>query len=980
MAHPISLLFTILIIGTSPSPSTAHYPHAMSYASLCFLMLQQLASFATSEADLASDHARNMLLMNLGHCVVYSFAFAHALRARSQFHDALPTANQREFLFSSIPFLSFTGLLNIFYFSAPFLSCVLENYSPTENLQVLCEDLDISTAPITLLINTVVFYAVFDVPLSPFFGYTRTTFHTFKMLLHHQIITAIVFGTTLLCCWTYSSVRQQATVEEYEQFAREQSLKGRDFRWWYSIFLRALLGVAIMTGHIANTVPLGARLTRLCSQLSSLVTSPATSIAPIFRIVSYFFLAVFFSFQVAFWVSATFHEHNSVTRVLNTLALLIAPIVFQTALFAYFTNPRSKSRSIIVVLALPLAYSLGGAVLSFTNNSARLSVKIAGLPTAAIYLLSSVGGVALLYAASKSRAYLSTYTDTQVVEYLPGFTASVFSVIFLSTYLVAEATSCVMTSENCETFVVAQYTLLVNTAMGFVYMCTYGYAYTASWYAVATHECKGWEAHRAFVYALTSFLTSMTFGLRPEKNILESSNYELYLVGSGIINVVIQACLWVILTLWISLCVATGMVLHVAAVDERLGDDDEENVGLLYKVCAAVLRLMAIPKRYLEVPEKELRVSSLYRMFYMFFPVITLTTNVAAVFSALIGERWMGWDQNWGIFLLLLSEALMPFSWMGSLLYAFSGYKSSLKEGGLHDSIVFGMPPASCVMGMLFFGVQARWWGVGIWTFVLIPTVIMAMVARKSKRVLVQTLDAKGLKEHAVNVGVAGLAALPPLILFASQTMSCMVTDFYGARGGENLSYTGNCDSIQNSNKCISLLFVFAVFSFCCFAPTSGHLNAEMIVNFELSTPDLISFLTTNMAGLIALFLFSVGGGFGEELKDWKRGLVFLFCTMLFVSIVVRLGGAYWREMRELGVGEDKHEQELVQRKVEEEEKKKSKLRQSLWHGGLKGIKGAKGPGTRKESGEGSKGAEGDEGGTAGQFAKHMEVLDVGFM
>ena len=68
----------------------------------------------------------------------------------------------------------------------------------------------------------------------------------------------------------------------------------------------------------------------------------------------------------------------------------------------------------------------------------------------------------------------------------------------------------------------------------------------------------------------------------------------------------------------------------------------------------------------MQVPEKELRVSSLYRMFYMFFPVITLTTNVAAVFSALIGERWMGWDQNWGIFLLLLSEALMPFSWMGS--------------------------------------------------------------------------------------------------------------------------------------------------------------------------------------------------------------------------------------------------------------------------------------------------------------------------
>lgn len=145
---------------------------------------------------------------------------------------ALASPARREFLFSSIPFLSFTGLLNIFYFSAPFLSCVLENYSPTENLQVLCEDLDISTAPITLLINTVVFYAVFDVPLSPFFGYTRTTFHTFKMLLHHQIITAIVFGTTLLCCWTYSSVRQQATVEEYEQFAREQSLKGRDFRWW----------------------------------------------------------------------------------------------------------------------------------------------------------------------------------------------------------------------------------------------------------------------------------------------------------------------------------------------------------------------------------------------------------------------------------------------------------------------------------------------------------------------------------------------------------------------------------------------------------------------------------------------------------------------------------------------------------------------------------------------------------------------------
>ena len=65
---------------------------------------------------------------------------------------------------------------------------------------------------------------------------------------------------------------------------------------------------------------------------------------------------------------------------------------------------------------------------------------------------------------------MTTFTDQQLTSHLSTFAMSVFPVVFISTYLTAEATSCVAHAEEdrCESFVISQYVILVNTSCSYV--------------------------------------------------------------------------------------------------------------------------------------------------------------------------------------------------------------------------------------------------------------------------------------------------------------------------------------------------------------------------------------------------------------------------------------------------------------------------------------------------------------------------------
>jgi hypothetical protein len=58
--------------------------------------------------------------------------------------------------------------------------------------------------------------------------------------------------------------------------------------------------------------------------------------------------------------------------------------------------------------------------------------------------------------------------------------------------------------------------------------------------------------------------------------------------------------------------------------------------------------------------------------------------------------------------------------------------------------------------------------------------------------------------QHLVSTGVIGSTVMGPMVLVASQGVSCLLTDFSGGRGGKELLYDkNNCDSIFTANRCL---------------------------------------------------------------------------------------------------------------------------------------------------------------------------------
>ena len=105
---------------------------------------------------------------------------------------------------------------------------------------------------------------------------------------------------------------------------------------------------------------------------------------------------------------------------------------------------------------------------------------------------------------------------------------------------------------------------------------------TVSWtevFILRDSNIPSWKILRIFVQMATAFLTSVAFGLRPDKNLLSSGiggstteEIDEYVKGTAINNVLIGTSVWIIVGLWVLMISLTGAHVRVEAED----DDEEE--------------------------------------------------------------------------------------------------------------------------------------------------------------------------------------------------------------------------------------------------------------------------------------------------------------------------------------------------------------------------------------------------------------------
>lgn len=207
------------------------------------------------------------------------------------------------------------------------------------------------------------------------------------------------------------------------------------------------------------------------------LTKAGHELGPIFRYISVFMLMIFFSLQAFFWrlVLVSEYDRTLSVKTFNTIVLLVSPIVFMTSTFCFFSRPRSESKTLAVSITLPFVYSLVAACLCVTRNI-HFNMYIAGASTSTVFFLSCVGGLGVIVMSANSKKFLRTFTDQQLVVHLSHFATAVFPVVFISTYLTAEATSCVAHAreDRCESFVISQYVILINMSCSYVYYCMFG--------------------------------------------------------------------------------------------------------------------------------------------------------------------------------------------------------------------------------------------------------------------------------------------------------------------------------------------------------------------------------------------------------------------------------------------------------------------------------------------------------------------------
>ncbi|GMH59926.1 hypothetical protein TrRE_jg988, partial [Triparma retinervis] len=271
----------------------------------------------------------------------------------------------------------------------------------------------------------------------------------------------------------------------------------------------------------------------------------------------------------------------------------------------------------------------------------------------------------------------------------------------------------------------------------------------------------------------TSFLASITFGLRPEKDASSISNYE---DGAGIAAGIVSVFVWFILGLWISLIAFYTAFIKLRILEEKDADEGEEEPdkqSFQASACKFLLNKLTVFHRLRQVKEERMSMSVIYKVGFSTMAVLNVLTAFASIITHFLGQGDATFiNSSTGLFFILLTEQMLPF---GRAKLSF--LRRAGKEGCM-----------SC-------------------------------------------------NQHLVSTGVIGSTVMGPMVLVASQGVSCLLTDFSGGRGGKKLLYDkNNCDSIFTANRCLMLMFVYVTFQGVAFGWQNDMPTLEEIVRMEINS------------------------------------------------------------------------------------------------------------------------------------------------
>ena len=101
------------------------------------------------------------------------------------------------------------------------------------------------------------------------------------------------------------------------------------------------------------------------------------------------------------------------------------------------------------------------------------------------------------------------------------------------------------------------------------------------------------------------------------------------------------------------------------------------------------------------------------------------------------------------------------------------------------------------------------------------------------------------------------------------------------------MTYISNCDSVFTANRSLMLLFVYVTFQGVCFGWIGDLPTLSQIVKMEINRMQVIQGFSAGGGAVIALFLYSIGGKFGEPTRPYRLVLVYIFCiTITFSSFL----------------------------------------------------------------------------------------------
>ncbi|GMH49446.1 hypothetical protein TL16_g00518 [Triparma laevis f. inornata] len=910
LLHPFSVLYTIVLFCSDPLGAHQVTPRL----SVGFLAVQMIVAIASAPFQV---YVNGYITHGVLYLMAGRFAIVKLRSAKQASKSKL--AN---WVHTRVPSLAMAGLVNISYFSAPMLGCIIENYADEadkDEEQVLCEDVGLSTAPVTMLICCAVFTLAFEmIPSSDPNAqpYGKTNFHRFDMSLVHQILVSLFFGTALLNCWTYASMREMPDMDAFIEWKDDKHWSGREARLWYNILLRCLMAIALILPFLASTVGeyVGGRSTAITDFTMRVrafgMTQKPFELGPIFRYISVFMLLVFFAIQAAYWyviygeAAENQGQKRKQIKIGNTFTLLLSPIVFMTSIFCYLSRPRSSSKKLTSAIFMPLIYSVAATALTMHASSeleflGNAKYKLAGASSSSIFFISTFGGIGLAAMARNSLLYLRTFTDQLLGSYLSGFTSAMLPVVFVSTYLCFEAVACVEQSkgDRCQPFVISQYVVLVNTSCSYVYFCMFGFINELKWrdvFLMDDPSIEPWKVLQIFVQLATTFFASVAFGLRPDKKLLSSGlddeDVDKYVSGTFISNIIIGMFVWVIVSLWVVCILCTGAHLRILREDEDLDNDDEDEEGgvepFILRLSRWSVNKISFLKRVLTNPKGTLSMSILYRCCFGVMPVTQFGVSFFTIVFHYVSYWTTSIDKKAGMFCLLLSEQLLPFAWAGSVLFVFSSYETVTFTRA--EKLMIFFPFASSVLNMMYFVVQGKIPSSLIWVVVVGANAFWSVAVVRAKGQTNKRSEATKLN-HLINTGAASSSLIPAMMLVGSQSVACLVTDFAAGRPGyAPLQYESNCDSVFNANKGMLLIFTYCIFQYACFN-VDKRFSMAVLVRLQITRMQVLQFICFSTTFTIALFLYSCGGGFGEHTQTYRKVLQAFLILIVIIATSIQI-------------------------------------------------------------------------------------------